>query len=380
MFYALLFPILLLYFFIKISFKTVLYFIVRSILPPHLAQIVPIDAEGQLAISGIQRRALPVSVHSKIPKTMYDHIMQSKMAANTNMMPPQAAPPVMPISNNSVMTIASTPTVVSNPTIVSNPAASMTTNLDISMAVNPAISMSANSAIPTTPIRAIHMEANPSIVMASNPAIATMPNHTIATTPNPAIPMTTNSTLAMAANPVTLQVPASNFIQHTDASDVTNKNNGDSSQSNTTVGSSVGELTSSVGNGKTDISKLDNNDLLGGKTLNSASECQEVIDTLKAEMQGHFMQFHMHRQHIQVIQIQIQQLMQQTQVDNLPADVIKDIQMRVQTHHQEMQSHYLKLQKLTSLSENVQIKLQQHKSMQLFPLLQQKVPMQSFPL
>ena len=42
------------------------------------------------------------------------------------------------------------------------------------------------------------------------------------------------------------------------------------------------------------------------------------------------MQFHMHRQHIQAIQMQIQQLMQQTQPDNLPRNIIKNIQVNLE--------------------------------------------------
>merc|ERR1719505_90399 len=79
-----------------------------------------------------------------------------------------------------------------------------------------------------------------------------------------------------------------------------------------------------------------------------------VIEQLKLEMQSHFVQFHLHRQHIQIIQLQVQQIMQKTKVDQVPTTVIQEIQVRVSSHHQKMILHYQRLQQLTVTCERLQ--------------------------
>ncbi|XP_065670216.1 uncharacterized protein LOC100198293 isoform X8 [Hydra vulgaris] len=93
------------------------------------------------------------------------------------------------------------------------------------------------------------------------------------------------------------------------------------------------------------------------RRLKTGEGYHEVIEKLKIESEGHFMQFHLHRQHLQALQVQIHQLMQTADVEHVPATVIKDIQIRAQTHQQQMQNHYQKLLQLTNLTEQVHNKM-----------------------
>ena len=100
--------------------------------------------------------------------------------------------------------------------------------------------------------------------------------------------------------------------------------------------------------------------ILLNKNLESRVDCLEVIEKIKHESQMHFMQFHTHRQFIQQVQVQLQQAMGQYQnPDQLPTNMMNDIQAKVQNHHNQMQFHYGKLQSLSLLSEHVQQKLKQ---------------------
>ena len=99
--------------------------------------------------------------------------------------------------------------------------------------------------------------------------------------------------------------------------------------------------------------------ILLNKNLESRLDCLEVIEKIKHESQMHFMQFHTHRQFIQQVQVQLQQAMGQYQNPELPANMMNDIQAKVQNHHNQMQFHYGKLQSLSLLSEHVQQKLKQ---------------------
>ncbi|XP_047122990.1 uncharacterized protein LOC100198293 isoform X2 [Hydra vulgaris] len=93
------------------------------------------------------------------------------------------------------------------------------------------------------------------------------------------------------------------------------------------------------------------------RRLKTGEGYYEVIEKLKIESEGHFMQFHLHRQHLQALQVQIHQLMQTADVEHVPATVIKDIQIRAQNHQQQMQNHYQKLLQLTNLTEQVHSKM-----------------------
>ena len=100
--------------------------------------------------------------------------------------------------------------------------------------------------------------------------------------------------------------------------------------------------------------------ILLNKNLEIRVDCLEVIEKIKHESQMHFMQFHTHRQYIQQVQVQLQQVMGQYQnPDQLPTNIMNDIQTKVQNHHNQMQFHYGKLQSLSLLSEHVQQKLKQ---------------------
>ena len=101
----------------------------------------------------------------------------------------------------------------------------------------------------------------------------------------------------------------------------------------------------------------DEKSITGERRLMAGEGCQELVEKLKIETEGHFMQFHLHRQHLQALQMQIHQLMQTTNVENVPAMLIKDVQIRAQTHQQQMQMHYQKLLQLTALTEQVQKKM-----------------------
>ena len=97
--------------------------------------------------------------------------------------------------------------------------------------------------------------------------------------------------------------------------------------------------------------------LAPGKNQALISQCQNVMEQIKREMQQHFMQFHIHRQQIQSIQTQLQQVVQQNQAQRLPQNLMGEIQSRVQNHHNQMQMHYQKLQQLQTLLQQVQQRL-----------------------
>ena len=89
-----------------------------------------------------------------------------------------------------------------------------------------------------------------------------------------------------------------------------------------------------------------------GNSLNlkNADECRATLEKMKQEIQTHFMNFHAQRQYIQSIQAEASK-------KQLPANMMKDVEIRVQGHYQQMQFHFQKLQQLNVISEEVNQKL-----------------------
>lgn len=231
--------------------------ILRSILPPQLAQIVRINEDGDVGINGIQRRSAPAKISSKIPKSIHEHLLRNKKAISSI---PKGHPPPPQLANAGER--------------------------------------------PPTP---------------------------------------TTIELSQAAKDDANNVTISEQVKELNSEKV--------KQMEKNVESPKIEAREGFINGLPPLDKL--------KTV---VECQEVVEKLKVEIHGHFVQFHAHRQQIQVVQMQVQHLMQQSQVENLPSHVVKDIQARVQTHHQQMGIHYQRLQELNVLSEQVQNKMQSYKA------------------
>ena len=63
-------------------------FFFRSIIPPHLAQILPADKEGKVGISGIARRKQILPLQSKLPR----HLHQPMKIPNNGPNGPQRHP------------------------------------------------------------------------------------------------------------------------------------------------------------------------------------------------------------------------------------------------------------------------------------------------
>ena len=84
--------------------------------------------------------------------------------------------------------------------------------------------------------------------------------------------------------------------------------------------------------------------------LKSADECKVALEKMKQDIQSHFMNFHAQRQFIQSIQVEAAK-------KQMPPNMMKDVEIRVQSHYQQMQFHFQKLQQLNVISEEVNQKL-----------------------
>eukprot|EP00111_Clytia_hemisphaerica_P009502 TCONS_00027865-protein len=84
--------------------------------------------------------------------------------------------------------------------------------------------------------------------------------------------------------------------------------------------------------------------------LNTADECRAMLERLKKDIQGHFMNFHTQREYIQSFQSDASK-------SQMPPHLMKDFQIRMQGHYQQMQMHFQKLQQLNTISEEVNRKL-----------------------
>ena len=97
-------------------------------------------------------------------------------------------------------------------------------------------------------------------------------------------------------------------------------------------------------------------------SLDPLTQCQNLTERIQKEMQQHFVQFHVHQQHIQAIQAQLQQLLAQNQQSKLPQNIMDGIHTRVRNHHAQMQIHYSKLQQLQILLQQVKIRIAQEQN------------------
>ena len=84
--------------------------------------------------------------------------------------------------------------------------------------------------------------------------------------------------------------------------------------------------------------------------LKNADECRAALEKMKQDIQSHFMNFHAQRQFIQSIQAEAAK-------KQMPPNMMKDVEIRVQSHYQQMQFHFQKLQQLNVVSEEVNQKL-----------------------
>ena len=90
--------------------------------------------------------------------------------------------------------------------------------------------------------------------------------------------------------------------------------------------------------------------------LNNADECRAMLEKLKKDIQGHFMNFHTQREYIQSFQADASKA-------QMPPHLMKDFQIRMQGHYQQMQMHFQKLQQMNAISEEVTRKLKSFEEM-----------------
>lgn len=330
--------------------------VLRSIIPPSLAQILPPDSKGKVGISGIVRREKPMPVQNKVSRPVPRN-MEQQMPPGYNAHSKGMSPSVTPSKQSHLQSPLSTPSTSQFP-------------FNLQPKQLPPHLLNSNTSSPITSPMASQLSSK------TFPKMPSLDGEIPPQSPSqqqPHIVLTSKKDDFILGNKDDHSKKGESELPQKDTKkeesmEIDSKNNqSTTSKHNDAINADQNKDKISVVNNSNQnnvdsdkkseecLQELEKN-YFGDKDLSSAPECEELIEKLKAEMQQHFTQFHIHRQQMQTIQMQIQQLVQQTQTDNLPQNIVKNIQLRLQSHHVQMQAHYQRIQQLNALSEQVQSK------------------------